>query len=249
MSYKSYKNLKIYQLAHQYQGSRIKDGVSILLVLLIVSALLVAGIAVTDLIIRHTRVTKGVEFSEQAYFAAESAIEKVLYKVFKEHCTIGTNCGVSGDLGISGLSYEITNANVIADTSLSPWSQEVGSGKSLVFDLDLNGVTYPGTITIGSASMFSSDLIILEREKTGSTWSTNASKTEADFPHTLNVASDKYYKIRINNRHTAAQTYAFTFSGNLPIGLKINESIGRYRSYTRKIQTTVPKWQLTSGGT
>ena len=216
-------------------------GISLILTILIISTLLSSALIASSFIVRHIKTAKSVELSEMAYYSAESALEKVAYKVFKEYCQIGSGgtCGVSGNLSL-GPYYEVKAEDVIANTTSSPWSISLDPKKSFSFALDLNGATYPSSITIDRDGDQESDLIIIERAKSGTTWSqiifTNT------FPYTLDVSSAKYYKIRINNRGTEAETYSFSFSGDLPIGLKINSALGKYLGYQRKIETTIPKY-------
>jgi hypothetical protein len=216
-------------------------------VILIISALLTAGLAVSDLIIRHSQTIKGTELSEMAYFAAESAIEKVLYKVFKEGCVI-TNCGVSGYLWSDGPYYKIDNADIVVGTVSDSWLATVPAGRSFQLNLDLNGASYPSSITISKSGSNSSDLIVWWCETTGTTNKVCGSTTGQTFyPNfssqtisNINVPN-KYYKIRINNRGAGSETYTFSFTGaSLPIDLEINEALGRYRGYTRKIKSTSP---------
>ncbi|MEO0076304.1 MAG: four helix bundle protein [candidate division WOR-3 bacterium] len=250
------------QQSNQFQSQgtkaskqRSNQSVSLLLVLLIISTLLMAGLTVGDLVLRHAQATKAIEFSDMAYFAAESGIEKVVYKVFKEYCNISTSaCAVNGTL-LNGAQYIINQSDIVVDSVSSPWLATVSAGRSLQISLDINGATYPTSITISQNGSSPTDLIFwqCQTETAGSRIckTSNPAPSQifySSLPQTLSLSpSDHYYKIRINNRGSQSETYSFTFSGSLPIGLKINEAIGKYKGYVRKIRSIFPhysKWQI-----
>jgi len=218
-----------------------KSAISLLLTILIISSLLASTLTVSSFIVRYLRITKSVELSEMAYYSAESALEKVAYKVFKDYCEIGAGgtCGISGNLSL-GPYFEVKSEDITAYTVSSPWSISLDPGKSFNFGLDLNGANYPSSITINRSGNQESELIIIERLKTEKSWSELV--FTSSFPFTLNISSNKYYRIRINNKGTGTETYTFSFSGNLPIGLKVNSSLGKYLGYQRKIEAIIPKY-------
>lgn len=239
------------------------QSISLLLVLLIISTLLMAGLTIGDLVLRHAQATKGIEFSELAYFAAESAIEKVVYKVFKEYCNINTaSCqpgaggAATGYLWTNGPEYTINQSNIVVDTVSSPWLATVSAGHAFQFSLDINGATYPTSLNISQNGNSPSELIVWQCETEDSgprvCKSTPAPSQTfyPDLPQTINSLdpANYYYKIRINNRGNQEETYSIAFTGSLPIGLKINEAVGKYKNYTRKIKSVSPhfsKWQIT----
>lgn len=244
-----------------------RQAVSLIMVMLIISTLLTAGLSVSDLIIRHARQTKSIEFSDLAYFAAESGVEKVVYKVFKEYCDISTaNCqpasggGATGYLWTNGPEYTINQSDIVADTVSSPWLATVSAGRAVQLSLDLNGATYPSSITVDTdpSGSVTSDMTVWRCTTATSApkiCQTAAGTLSEIFYSTLPATIDSsnvptyYYKIRINNRGASSETYTLTFSDSLPIGLKINEAVGQYQGYTRQITFAspyFPKWQVFS---
>lgn len=254
-----------YYNAKMLQCSNDRQAVSLIMVMLIISTLLTAGLAVSDLIIRHARQTKSIEFSDLAYFAAESGVEKVVYKAFKEYCDISTaNCqpasggGATGYLWANGPEYTINQSDIVADTVSSPWLATVSAGRALQLTLDLNGATYPSQITVSQDGSMASDMTVWWCQTAASgpkICQTAATELHEFFYSTLPATITSisvptyYYRIRINNRGAEAETYTFTFSGSLPIGLKINKAVGQYQGYIRQITSAspyFPKWQVFS---
>jgi hypothetical protein len=224
-----------------------KEAMSLIIVILIITSLLVTGIIIGDLIIYFLRTVKAVELSDLAYFSAESAIEKVLYKAFKEGCLI-TNCGVEGYLWSNGPFYRVLNTDILIGTVSSPWLATVPAGRSFQFNLDLNGANYPSSITISKVGNNESDLIVYWCQTTGTTEKICSSNIGQNFYPNFNSQEisldvpNKYYIIRINNKGTTEETYNFSFNGSLPIDLEINEALGRFLNYSRIIKSNPPHY-------
>jgi four helix bundle protein len=223
--------------------------ISILFVILIIGAILTSALLVSDILIRHGRVTKGIENSELPFFAAESGIEKVAYQVFKEHCHIGSNCGVSGSLWPNGPTYEVQDDDIQAELTAGPWSFSLAPGQSFSLYLDLCGPAYPASLTItGEAD---SDLTIF-KEVIATAETSETVYSDLSSPIVISIDRDNddrliaYYKITIHNRHsTNSQNYSLNWVGNLPTALKISQAKGTYKNYQRLIEQVIPRWQKT----
>lgn len=224
------------------------QGFSILLIILIISAVLTSAVLVSDLLIRHGRVTKGIENSELAFFAAESAAEKVAYLVFKEHCQI-TSCGISGSLWSNGPTYEISDSDIQVDLATSSWDFSLEPGQSFSLHLDLLGTAYPPSLTISGGS--DSDVIISKEvvgtgEKTETVYTDLSSAIVVSIDRDTNNYLTAYYKITIHNRNSSnSQNYSLAWTGSLPEALKISRAKGTYKNYQRLIEQTFPRWQKT----
>lgn len=240
----------------------------LILVMLIISTLLVASLTVGDVILRNLKVTQGIEYSEKAYYAAESGMEKVIYNVFKSGCLVDSsgNCGVDDSLVVNGAHYKVSNNAIGIATSSAPWTVTVSAGRALQFSFDLNGATYPSSINISQGGTGPSDMVVWRCTTTNPNPSRICSSEQSQtFYPTIPSDSDplplnlplniptNYYKLRINNRGANEETYRFSWTSPpdyLPIGLIIDKSEGSFGNYRRQIQSTppdhFPKWQIIS---
>ncbi len=234
------------------------QGISLVLTLLIISSILTGTLLVAETTIRHSRVVKGIEVSEKAYFATKTAVEKVSYQVNQNYADISSYT-LSGSFD-DGSEYEGT---VSADTdcpnpptecasgAISPtnaWIISLEPGESLELDLNINGATYPTSLQISQTSSEPTDLIIYQCDTGGSPRVCVSSIVQtliSSFPYSLNTSgyAGKYYQIRIINNGVASETYTLTPTGaNLPIGIKI-QGTGSYVEYERQLESNIPKWQ------
>jgi len=244
-------------------------GISLVLVILIIGAILFGVLIVADIVVRQAKVTQGFDLSEKAYMAAETGVEEAAYKVNKDFCRVDTtDCNASGALSLGGqyittLSIDKKEPNTGQTTGLgeditnsNPWEAAFSTSSSLLLSLDLNSQNkiYPDSITISQNPSGLGELIFWECQTIGSPRTCNesfqTSTTYTTFPQTLNTApSDShYYKIRINNTASETVTYTLTPSSDhsLPVGAII-ESTGTYQDYERKTKFTLPKWQIFGG--
>ena len=77
-------------------SKKTEKGVSLYLILLIMSVLLGVGLGTSALLIRQIRMIKGVGDSVVAFYAADSGIEKAIYALYKVGVPIGDiTCGDS----------------------------------------------------------------------------------------------------------------------------------------------------------
>jgi len=244
--------------------NNMKSGISLLLVIVIVGAILAGVLVLADIMIRQTKITQGFDFSEKAFMNAEIAKEKVAYNVNKNFCLVDNGCATSTDDYSAVLSVDDKNPNTgkVINNS-NPWQidlqSSVSSSASFIIALDLNSQAqiYPNSITISQSTSSSGELIVW-RCKTKTTGikecnpNTVTSTTYVSFPQRvpetgdLNIP-DYYYKLRINNTDTTSTSYILKPSDHsLPIGVIIN-STGIFKDYQRRTKFTLPKWQIFGG--
>ncbi len=240
---------------------------SLILTLLIISSILTGTVLVGDIMIRHSQVVKGAEISEKAYFAAESAMEKVSYEILKNY----ENIGLSSEYDFSGeLDNEAEYSVVYTNDDISPddqcpnpdgiecssgsitgdnvWKITLEPNQSFQLDLDINGAVYPATLTISKDGIQPSDLLIYQCTTMPGpprVCSSDSSQVfKADFPNDISLAvSSYYYKIRINNLGSLSESYTLAPSDStLPIGINVRAT-GVYSGYERIVTSNFPKWQ------
>lgn len=228
---------------------------SLLLVIFLMGIMLTASITISETIVRNAKVNKGMEMSEMAYYAASSAAERMVYKINKLNCSVGANCVESGSLWTSGPTFSAVDADITINRSgtyASPWSISAPSGKSIVVNLDLNGVNYPASITIGHTTSTAYEAHITVCPKKGSIPQTcdidNATDTLIDsLPHTFSLdMANYYYYIRINNLSGIDKTFTFQPPDgdySIPSGFQI-KTVGQYSGYRRQLNFTALKWQI-----
>lgn len=228
-----------------------QSGVSLLMIVLIIGVIIVATLAVSQIVLRQGRVTKEVEISEKAYFAAESGVEKAAYQIFKEGLAI-TSYNLNGTL-TNGATYQVSSSDLTVDvknpetgqdiTQTQPWQITLSTGQAFSLALDINGATYPNTLRIERSGSQISELIIRSWLKTGGG---EEQIFVIDFPYDLNINSARFYQIRINNRSTGSETYTLRptspAGAKLPVGLLIKAK-GSFSSYQRTVQGNFPRWQ------
>jgi hypothetical protein len=125
-----------------------EGGFSLLLVILILSAMLITTLIISDIVLEVGRSLTKVPHSEVALYAAEAGIEQALYAINKEYAEVDMYAVSASDgeedLMIDGAKYEIENGGDInneandiflirrnIDGTLEP-------GESLVLEYDLN---------------------------------------------------------------------------------------------------------------
>ncbi len=236
-----------------------QKAISLILTLLVLSSILTGTILVGETIIRHSQVVQGTEISEKAFFAAETALEKACYKVFKNYDDISL-FSLSGTMSDTESDY---SATVSADTNCptpgagcadgsitngNPWTITLEANESFQLDIDIDGAVYPASIEIRRLGSTGTDIIVYECTTTEGTprvcSSTVSQSFSITFPYTFTISdyATKYYKLRINNLGDSPESYILTPTGDLPIGIEINAN-GTYSGYERKVKSNVPKWQ------
>jgi len=223
-----------------------KKALSLIITILIISSILVSTITVGDVIIRHSQTVKGSELSENAYFAAESALEKANYEILKNYENVLTYT-LDGSIS-NGAEYVVTDVSL--DNSAS-FDVPLDAGESFELSLDFNGTNiYPASINIDQTGSASTDLIIYEcTTDAGPPRVCDSGYTQtfvSSLDYDLTILEDtKYYEIRINNLDASSpETYTLTpSSGNLPVGVDITAK-GTYEWYERQAKSSFPKFQI-----
>jgi len=235
------------------QRSNDKKAISLIITILIISSILVSTITVGDVIIRHSQTVKGSEVSENAYFAAESALEKANYEIIKNYDNVSSYT-LSGSM-TNTATYEITDVSLDDRVSLEV---TLDAGESFELAMDFNGTNiYPANIILAQAGSISTDLIIYECTTAGDpricssgyaqTFVSSIPSPSYTLPYNdanVFVEENKYYRIRINNLDaSASETYTLTPSaGNFPVGVDITAK-GVYGGYERQAKSSFPKLQ------
>jgi len=229
-----------------------KKAISLIITILIISSILVSTITVGDVIIRHSQTVKSSEVSENAYFAAESALEKVAYGILKNYDNVSTyTTGVPVEMP-NGATYEITDVSLDIRTPEEPLEITLGAGESFELALDFNGANiYPPSINVTQTpASLSTDLIIYEcLTIAGPPRVCDSGYTQtfkSSLSHSFNIDEEnKYYRIRINNLDAlSSETYTLTPSADsFPIGVDITAK-GVYQGHERQAKSSFPKWQI-----
>lgn len=248
--------------------TKANQGISLIIVLLVISSILVSTLIIGDILIRHARIVKGVEMSEKSFFAAEAAVEKSLYGILQNYDDVSTFT-LSGSIGSA--SYEVTSLDIDDDDpngggdivcvdstcnaggGNNPWEITLSSGEAFQLSVDLNGATYPTSLKIEKTTGGSGDSELVVYECTTDAGpprvcsSTASQANYFTFPQTLTLSpTTKYYWIRINNTDSGSHSYAVKpivpLTTTLPIGVIINAK-GSYLSYERRIEHNYPKWE------
>ncbi len=226
--------------------SNSKRAISLIITILIISSILVSTITVGDVIIRHSQTVKGSEVSENAFFAAESALEKASYKIIKNYDNVSSYT-LSGSM-TNTADYEITAVSLDDRAS---FEVTLGASESFELAMDFNGATiYPPILNIDQTGSMSTDLIIYEcLTIPGPPRVCDSGYTQtfvSSLPCNLSIDEEhEYYRIRINNLDaSSSETYTLTPSvGNLPVGVDITAK-GVYQGYERQAKSSFPKWQI-----
>jgi len=210
-----------------------QQGFSLILVMLVLGGILVVSLIVSSVVLRSSRSISKVSNSEKAYYAAETAAEKVLYVINKKHEDIGS-FRLSRKLD-SGAEYKLESIEQIV---FDEKDIELEKGQSYQLDLDLEGADYPEELTISGEGK----LIFLEIKKSNLS---PENQIIEDFEGEQTVKfgdwSTYYYKLRIFNNTDTDQSY--TLSGKLITGAIIKTK-GSYQGTERVLETKDLKWQI-----
>jgi len=146
-----------------------KQGVSVLLAIMILSSLMILTIAMSDIVLRVGRSTNQIGQSEKAYFAAETAVEKAIYEIEKNNTIANLDVSTPQTLTTSKASWTRTvsqnNTLIIlcsqiinqqgvcvnnsgGITTTNPLHAHLSEDKSLQIDFNFSGLSLPNNITI-----------------------------------------------------------------------------------------------------
>ena len=239
------------------------QSVTLIIVLAVIGSILTGLLLVAQIIIRYSQAIRGIEVSEKAYFAAESAVEIASYDILKNYKDYSTY-SLSGTLG-EDTEYEVDTISLDSDcpsssectlgqpiSNTNPWSISLSPGQSFQLNLDINGASYPASLSIARNPNQPSEVVFSRAAKTDPPLSWNQT-TYSSWPVNLTLdSSNYYYRLRINNLGNTDDpdvTYTITPitpSSELVIGLEVRAK-GIYPtpfgSYERRTFTDFPAYQ------
>jgi hypothetical protein len=242
-----------------------QKGVSLILSLFILAALLSLGFLIADLTLRQGRTTQEAEASEVAFYAAEAGMEKVLYEINKnkvyriEDLASQTYPDYKGTLSESGGEWEIVGVEKILRappyepklytplegdiSSINPLKVDLASQESFQLGLDLNLEDYPQELKISWEDQGLLIVFTWLRENSMETGTQTVYSSPPPEPLVLDPLN--YYIFRVINLSGGERTYTFqpNTGANLPLGVFITVS-GSYRDLTREVETENARWQI-----
>jgi len=244
-----------------------QKGVTILIAVLILSSVVILALAVADVVGRSNRTSKGIGFSEVAYFAAEHGVEDALYSIERNRTV--PDSSASGDLtDISEAHWERT-AGVLFDAEagsmtcaelesmneglcVGNWKNNVnketinvkldGVDRTFQLELDFSGLaTYlPSNISIEgiTASKASTTIFYLD---------TNEIETLTNPSEFNNISvQSRRAVLKITSKDDDGLEFDITTgSANnlIPLGFRIT-STGTYKEQKRVIEVQRKNWQI-----
>ena len=228
-----------------------QDGFSLLLVILILSAMLVTTLLISSMVLEIGRSLTKVAHSEVALYSAEAGIEDVLYSINKEYLNIDsvdidkTLVNLEGKYFIKGetmtVSPETDNNDIELIREALVISLEYGDSFELNYDLNTSHYedlefNFTGSgegdhliMTITSFKYNEGTLVDFEEEI----------RTDLSITENIVIDGDRFYKIRIYNSNTSGSVAFNVTQGSSDddpiIGVKI-KSHGQYKSTERIIE-------------
>ena len=245
----------------------LKKGVTILLLVIIIGAILVSVLVAVEVMIRQTHALQGFNFSEKALLASLSGQDATAYNVFDNYCQVDTDeCNLQKTLSdnsqySTNVSLKTTEPNTGQTSGVgqnitpdNPWEINLKANEYFTLYLDLNSSSpiYPDSLTVSqknptpaflvfSKCLTSSDSPRVCTEKRTPTVSVT-------FPTTfdLSESSSHYYSLTIQNG-PIENTYVLTPSEDtplrpLPVGVKVISN-GIFADYERTITSNLLKWR------
>jgi len=234
-----------------------QQGISILLVVLILSSLMVLTVALSAIVLRVGKSTRQIGQSEVAFYAAETAIEKGLYEIEKVHSVENLEVPASQAMPTSGgqwtRSYSVnTLLDVDCDqligegicvdtvgviTASNPLVVRLNPGNSFQIDMNFIGMNLPNNVQIKEVEKNGMGRVIALSSDGVQTSST-------DSPVNLHDLEDKLYLLRLINEDTVSITFTVKpAQGDLPLGI-ILTGTGVYQQEKRIIEIERKTWQI-----
>lgn len=97
-----------------------QKGVSILLSLLVMTAILSIAFGVSKLVIGEIKIGRNISRSVVAYYAADSAVERAIFekRINNNELNIVDDCSINWDNGSSyGVKVQVSGGNIIVEAS------------------------------------------------------------------------------------------------------------------------------------
>lgn len=226
-----------------------QKGITLILSILILTAVLSIGLFINNLVLQQVKITRDVGFSEIAFYAAEAGMEKTLYEINQNTNppkTSLTDLLAMGDqLPTSKGEWKVESIipdNKIPDDDLNhfpenpgeeidnlnyPLKVKINNTESFQLNLDLNlegeVVDYPTDLEISWPGSDNTILVVYEWDRDDPiTSGTQTTYLSSPVIISTNPISQKYHIIRINNLTLGPITYTLTPSeGTLPIGVLV----------------------------
>lgn len=236
------------------------EGISLLLVILVLGIMLATVLSASDMILRQGRSTKKITDSERAYFAAEAGIEVSLYEINKARsqdvdtlddvaCWCGVSCNncqlsYSGKISqwkVAKIERRTIQTNDFDTVILSP-------GQSYQLTLDVRGVLYPTKVQFNRTGGSNSCVITLEENIATGVMSQDDPYCNNVFNR--NLDNNYYYKFRILNPAVNNETVTYQVKpiGGGPQNAMTTDVVltvsGEYNGTERIVTATTTKWQL-----
>lgn len=206
-----------------------KPGISILLVIVILTSMMILILAISDIVLRVGKSSREIGFSEVAYYAAETGIEKAFYEIEKNRTVVNLD-GLAGSL--DNLSDADWNLVVAQTNGSDPYEFNLDAGETFLLEMDFTGLTYPNTLNItwtGSAK-----LITLTTDGDQDVYTSSGVA--------LNNLDTNLYKITLVSSGGSAVTLDPN-GGDLPIGIDLTAT-GEYKNSRRVINIDRENWQI-----
>lgn len=233
--------------------SQNKQGISLILTILILSSLTILTLTISDVVLRTGRSTESIANSEVAYFAAETAVEKALYDVETSYSITNLNVSTPQQMSATkatwtrtviqnnafsiscatlGNNEGICSNNTAAGLSASnPMYVKLNAGSSFQIDLRYAGLTLPNTMHVTWSS--GTAKIILSQDSGQTTYTSSP----------FNTGSTQS-NIRIINTGASLATFQIKpANGDLAQSILIT-GVGNYKNYQRTLELEKRIWQI-----
>jgi len=236
-----------------------EHGISVLMSIIILSSLMIMTITISDIVLRVGRGSRQIGYSEIAYYAAETAVERGLYEIEKNRETTNLNSlnqtweedledsGGSWTRGVSLITNLTTECgsivgqegicvDVAGDITVSnPLKVQLDSGSSFQLDLNFLGMDFPNDFSIDWTG--TARVVVLDNN-------TDTQTTEQVSPVTLDNLDTNLYLIRIINDNASQTTFTLLPAGDeLPIGILMTGT-GIYQDEQRVLEIERTNWQI-----
>ncbi len=227
-------------------------GVTILIAIVILASIIILVTAVSELVVRSSQTAQDIGFSEVAYYAADTAVEKALYVVEQEHSVNNLDATNIALADMPGATWSRT-VSPLTQTSVACVSVASGlcvNGEQLTvklavdksFQLDLNfiGLDYSTAINFRQSFGVPATLVVLGKDDTQNTFELGPGVEKI-----IELSNTAFVRI-INQDTTGSVEIQLSPSGgssNIPIGILV-QTTGIYRDQQRQIRMQRLNWQV-----
>lgn len=236
-------------LSKQFKQQR---GVTVLIAIVILASIIILVTAVSDLVVRSSQTAQDIGFSEVAYYAADTAIEKALYVIEREHSALNLAATNISLADVSGATWSrqvtaLTQTNVACASVTSglcvngdQLTVKLAVDKSFQLDLDFSGLDYSTAINFRQNFGVPAALVVLGKDGAQNTFELGPGVEKI-----IELSNTAF--VRLINQDTTSsieiQLSPSGGSGNIPIGI-IVQSTGIYQDQQRQIRMQRLNWQV-----